>query len=80
MVIASGILLALVTGVLGSIGNVAFYAALGQGGMASVVVPMCSLYPVVTVLLALLLLREKVNTYQRIGVVLAVVAIIMLGG
>ena len=50
-----GLTCAVVTGLLGGLGNVAFYMAL-SAGRASVVVPLTSLFPLVTVLLAMVVL------------------------
>ena len=65
---------AFATGILGGLGNVAFFEALG-GGKASIVVPLTGLYPLLTILTALPLLRERLNRVQGAGIVLAVVAI-----
>ena len=68
----------LLTGVLGGIGNVTFYLALSGGGKASVIVPMVGLAPLVTVLLALVILKESLNRAQIIGLVLALASIYLL--
>jgi transporter family protein len=67
---------AFVTGILGGVGNVTFFEALSHGGKASIVVPMTGLYPLLTVLTAIPLLREKLNRVQILGIVLAVLAIL----
>ena len=69
---------ALFAGLAGGLGNLAFLAALTRGGEASVVVPLAALYPVVTVALASLILRERLRPFQALGIVLAVVAILFL--
>lgn len=74
-----GILFALATGILGAAGNVTFFEALNQGSKASVVVPLTTLYPMVTVILALALLKEKINRWQKLGIALAVLSIAILG-
>jgi len=66
---------ALVTGILGGTGNLAFFEALGHGGKASVVTPVTGLYPLLTVGTAMLFLREKLNWVQMAGIVMAVAAI-----
>jgi transporter family protein len=68
----------LITGVLGGTGNIAFYLALAKGGKASVVVPLVGLAPLVTVIMALLLLKESLNRAQILGLVLALVSIFLL--
>jgi transporter family protein len=73
-----GILYAFITGVLGGTGNIAFFKSLMVGGKASVVVPATSLSPVVTVLLGYFVLRERLTASQKLGLVLAIVAIYLL--
>jgi len=63
-----GFALAFVSGVLGSLGNVAYYQALATGGKAAAVTPITALYPLVTIALAMLFLRERLNRVQAIGV------------
>src|ERR1700723_2093574 len=70
-----GIGWAFLTGILGGTGNIAFFRALVVGGQASVVVPVTALFPLVTVILALALLRERLGLLQKIGLALALVAI-----
>jgi transporter family protein len=70
-----GILLATATGVLGGTGNIAMYKALQLGGEGSAVIPLTGMYPLVTVILARFLLKEKLNRIQSLGIVLALVAI-----
>src|SRR5580765_7305643 len=48
----SGFWLAFGSGVVGSLGNVAYYATLAAGGKAAAVTPLTALYPVVTIVLA----------------------------
>jgi transporter family protein len=67
-----------VTGILGGVGHIAFFHALGIGGKASVVAPVTALFPLITVILAVTLLRERMGTAQKIGLVLALVAIYLL--
>ncbi len=54
-----------------------FFRAL-HGGAASVVVPLTALYPVVTVALSWIFLRESLSPRQMIGLVLAVAAVWLL--
>lgn len=70
-----GILLSTLTGVLGGTGNLALYKALQLGGEGSVVVPLTGMYPLVTVIGARFLLKERLNRIQSLGVLLALVAI-----
>ena len=73
-----GAFYAFLTGTLGATGNIALYLALARGGKASVVVPLVGLAPLVTVILALALLRESINRVQLFGLVLALVSIYLL--
>ncbi len=54
-----------------------FFRALNYGA-ASVVVPLTSLYPVVTVILSWLFLRESLSPRQLAGLVLAMAAVWLL--
>jgi bacterial/archaeal transporter family protein len=67
----------LLTGIFGGLGNVTFYLALSRG-KASVVVPMVGLAPLITVVLAVVVLKESINRAQVVGVVLAVISIYLL--
>lgn len=73
-----GIGWAFLTGILGGTGNIAFFRALVMGGKASIVSPVTALFPLVTVILAVTLLHERVGMAQRIGLVLALGAIYLL--
>jgi len=59
---------AFAAGVISSAGNVACYQALATGGKAAAVMPLTSLYPLVTIVLAMALLRERLNTVQWGGI------------
>lgn len=66
-----------VVGVLDMAGNVAFIAAAQLGALAVATI-LSSLYPVITVLLALTLLRERVTPSHLGGIALTVVAIVLI--
>jgi uncharacterized membrane protein len=70
-----GSTLAFAAGVLGSLGNIAYYGLLKSGAKAATVIPFTAMYPLITVLLAVLLLKEKLNRIQLFGVALSFVAI-----
>jgi transporter family protein len=74
----AGIAWAFVTGILGGAGNIAFFHALGSGGNVSIVAPATALFPVVTVILAVTFLRERISKQQIAGFALALVAIYLL--
>lgn len=67
--------LALLSGIIASLGNVAYYQALSAGGKAAAVTPITALYPVVTILLAVTLLGERLNRIQAGGVISSLAAI-----
>lgn len=59
-------------------GNALFAAASSVHGLLSVVSVLASLYPVVTVLLARILLGERVQRTQDVGVVVALVGVVLI--
>ena len=65
-------------GALNGLGVLATLAAYRQGGQASVVTPLAALYPVGTVLLAVVFLGERVGLRQALAIALAVTAGIAL--
>ena len=75
---ATGVFWAFLTGILGGVGNIAFFQAMVMGGKASVVAPVTALFPMVTVLLALLFLGERLGRRQWAGLALAFLAIYLL--
>jgi len=70
-----GIIFALVSGAVSCLGNVVYYEILSRGAKAAMIVPLTALYPLVTILLALLLLKEWLNRIQIGGILLSLVAI-----
>jgi len=73
-----GIFFAFLTGILGGLGNIAFFKSLSMGGRVTVVVPMSGLSPLVTVLVAFVVLHERMSTYQKVGLAIALAAIYLL--
>lgn len=69
--------LALLAGLLDTIANVATLVAL-QSSMLSLAGVLIALYPAATVLLAILVLRERVTRWQAIGMVLALASVGMI--
>ena len=72
-----GMAYAFATGLCGGTGNVALLEALKRGGEASTVLPLTGVFPLVTVLLAMLILKERPNPLQFCGVGLALCAIVL---
>jgi transporter family protein len=75
---SAGVFWAFFTGILGGVGNIFFFQAMVAGGKASVVAPVTALFPMITVLLALTFLHERLGRVQWIGLALAFVAIYLL--
>jgi drug/metabolite transporter (DMT)-like permease len=70
-----GVLCGIGNGLLATVGSIAFYAAYASGGNTSIVSLTTALYPLVTVPLAVLLLRERLSLVQGIGLLCAAAAI-----
>jgi transporter family protein len=70
--------LAALGGLLNGLGALTSFAALERGGKASVVIPLVSLYPLVTIGGAWLLLGERISRVQTAGVACAVAAVVLL--
>lgn len=70
--------LALAAGVCGTLGYITLILSMKAGGRASIVIPLTSLYPALTVILSKILLQESLNKYQVVGIILALVAIVLL--
>jgi uncharacterized membrane protein len=71
--------LALAAGVADSAANACYVLAV-QGGLLSLIATLSSLYPASTVLLARVVLGERLNAVQLAGVVLALVAVLLIAG
>ena len=55
-----------------------FLNGMGAGGKASIVISLISLYPLLTVGLAIVLLRERLSVLQMAGAIVAIAAAILL--
>ena len=75
--LGKGIAYGFLTGLCGSVGNLALFASLNLGADASTVLPLSGVYPLVTVVLAMLILRERLNLVQVGGIVLAIGALVL---
>jgi len=68
---------AMIAGIMMSLSAITFYIAI-QTGKAIIVIPLTSLYPVVTIVLSYLILHEEISLTKGIGITLAVVALILV--
>ncbi|MBW2966178.1 EamA family transporter [Candidatus Woesearchaeota archaeon] len=76
---SKGITFALLTGIAGTLGALFFLYAISRG-KASVVVTTTALYPIITIMLAFLILKEPVSLKQGVGMIFALTAIMLLSG
>lgn len=74
---AAGFTWAAVAGFFAYVGFLTFFAALGQGA-TSTVVTLSALYPLVTILLSVTFLHEKLTPREGVGIVLALIAGVLL--
>jgi len=72
------ILIGTLDGIANALGAWFLYASLENGAKASVAVPLTALYPLLTVLLAVLFLGETPRPLQWLGIALAVVAGVLM--
>jgi bacterial/archaeal transporter family protein len=70
--------LAVAGGTLNGLGALTSFAALESGGKASIVISLVSLYPLLTVAFAVIVLHEKLSGTQAAGIALALVAAVLL--
>ena len=72
-----GISFAVLNGILTSIGGLALFAAYHTNSNTSLITSATALYPVVTVLLAVTILRERFRPVQVGGLIFAVIAFVI---
>jgi bacterial/archaeal transporter family protein len=73
----SGIVYGLLVGVLSGLGQLFLFAAYQGPANTSVVTVLTSLYPIVTVILAVIFLHERLSKTQLAGLGFAVVALVI---
>lgn len=73
----SAVIFAILAGAVSVAAIIGFNIALTTGE-ASIVVPVTSLYPLVTIIISLLFLHEKISFIQGAGIILAIVAITLM--
>lgn len=71
----TGLLIAFLAGIFTNFGNITYFGLMNSDANVLTVLPLTALYPVVTIVLGLLFLRERLNPFQKIGVILSFVAI-----
>jgi uncharacterized membrane protein len=74
---AKGIFYGLANGVLATIGSWALFVAYRTGGNTSVIIAVTAMYPLLTVVLALLVLRERLTMLRVVGLVFAAAAFVI---
>ena len=72
-----GIIPAVITGMMGYLGLLCFMYAI-RAGKISVVAPLTALYPVVSLALAMIFLKERINIVQLTGIILACVSVVLI--
>jgi uncharacterized membrane protein len=72
-----GISYSIGNGVLSGIGGLALFAAYRRGGNTSVITVATGLYPLITVILAVMVLRERLTWMQVLGLGFAALAFII---
>ncbi len=72
-----GIAFGLTVGILSALGQLALFAAFRYSSNASVVTVLTSLYPLVTVVLAVIVLRERLTKAQLLGLGFAAAAFVI---
>ena len=74
---ARGIAYGVLNGVLSGAGGLALFAAYHTNGNTTLITATSALYPMITVVLAVLILREKFRPIQVLGLVFAAIAIVI---
>jgi uncharacterized membrane protein len=73
----TGITYAVSNGILAGVGGLTLFAAYHTNGNTSLITVATSLYPVITVVLAMLILRERLTATQALGLAFAGAAIVL---
>lgn len=73
----AGAVCGILNGVFAGLGLVAYYAAM-ERGPASIVATVTALFPLLTVVLAAMVLHERVNRFQLLGIATALGSILLL--
>ncbi|MBI2877217.1 MAG: EamA family transporter [Candidatus Tectomicrobia bacterium] len=73
---SKGITFSVISGMAGTLGGLFFLYSVSKG-KASVAVTITSLYPVITIMLASLILKEPITLKQGIGILFAIIAMVL---
>jgi len=69
--------IAMLAGAIGMVGALSFLHAMSKG-KASIVVLLTALYPLLTLTLSFVILKERISLTQGIGILLALIAVVLL--
>ena len=72
-----GIFYAVLNGILSAVGGYTLFAAFHTNGNTALVAVSTALYPMITVVLAVLILRERLTRLQALGLAFAAAAIVL---
>ena len=72
-----GFIFSILTGVFGILGTLLFAYALGKG-KASVVIIVTALYPIISIILSIVFLKEVISIRQFIGMALGMLAVVLI--
>ena len=72
-----GMLFGIGNGILAGIGNAALAGAYRSGGNTSVITAATAMYPMITVLLAVTILRERLTNLHKLGLLFAAIAFVI---
>ncbi|MFN3480193.1 MAG: EamA family transporter [Thermodesulfovibrionales bacterium] len=72
-----GIMYGILGGISGGAGIILFYLAIREGKV-SIVVTLTALYPLVTLLLSYIILKEQITLKQTIGIFFALIAMVLI--
>jgi drug/metabolite transporter (DMT)-like permease len=72
------IIFGVIAGIVVVLGNVSVYQSFKMGGQAAIVIPFTNLYPLVTILVALAVFKEKLTPLNALGIFIVVPAIIIM--
>jgi drug/metabolite transporter (DMT)-like permease len=75
-----GVFWGFVSGLIAAAGNIFFYLALEAGADTAIAIPLTNIYPLVTIAIAYVWFKERLNRVQVGGILIALAAITLLSG